>query len=84
MLDGMKTDNQTMMDTYHKYAEYLTRDIFEENIHPHLLAAILLKIALQVYRTSFNDEQFNLIVDKISEDRDRVEPFPAPTVEDMN
>lgn len=85
MLDDKKTDEQTMNNAYDKYVELFARDVVEENVHPHLLAAILLKIALQVYRTSFDDEQFNLLVDKIVEDRDLILPFPVPVAaETMN
>ncbi len=42
---------------------------------PSVVAGVYIAQALRLYRTVLNDEEFNRMVDKISDDRDRIRPL---------
>ena len=42
---------------------------------PSVVAGVYIAQALRLYRTVLNDEEFNRMVDKISDDRDNIRPL---------
>ena len=50
----------------------LTQKFAEEGINPFACAAIMAKLALMIYKTSLSAEEYNLMVDSISDSRDRI------------
>jgi len=42
---------------------------------PSLVAGVYIAQALRLYKTVLNDDEFNRMVDKISDDRDNIRPL---------
>jgi len=49
--------------------------IFNLNVEPHMIAGIFASIALRIYKTSLTPEEFESMVDVISESRDKILPL---------
>ena len=67
----MDDDNAELMmlaDRFYK----LTSDLVVEGHKPFAIAAVHVMIALQIYKTSLSNEEYNLMVDSISANRDKV------------
>lgn len=45
------------------------------NVEPHMIAGILASTALRIYKTYLNPEEFESMVDVISESRDKILPL---------
>ena len=50
----------------------ITGEIIAEGTQPFAIAAVLTMVALQIYKTSLSADDYNKMVDSISEDRDRI------------
>ncbi len=51
-------------------------DKIKEGEKPFAIAAVFIMIALQIYKTSLSEEEYNLMVDSISENRDNIKSLP--------
>lgn len=51
-------------------------DKIKEGEKPFAIAAVFIMIALQIYKTSLSEEEYNLMVDSISENRDKIKSLP--------
>lgn len=59
--------------------DYAT-ELVEGGENPLAVAAIFTLIALQIYKTSMNDDDYNAMLDTISDSRDRVKKFGDTSV----
>lgn len=59
----------------------LTNDLVAEGYKPFAVAAVHVMIALQMYKTALSDEEYNLMVDSISDNRDQIKSL-APLAAD--
>ena len=53
----------------------LTRKFAEEGINPFACAAIMTKLAFMIYKTSLNAEDYNSMINEISDNRDKIKSF---------
>lgn len=53
----------------------LSNRFMAEGFSPFACAAIMTKLACMIYKSSLGPEEFNLMMDSISESRDRVKSF---------
>jgi len=70
-MSSIKTTDDEMIALEISYGE-LTRRFAEEGINPFACAAVMVKLALMIYKTSLNDEEYNLMVDSISDSRNHI------------
>jgi len=50
-----------------------TEKLIEEGNTPFAVAAVYIMVAMQIYRTSLSEDEYNSMVDTISEARDKVQ-----------
>ncbi len=53
----------------------LTRKFAEQGISPFACAAIMTKIAFMIYKTSLNAEDYDAMINTISDNRDEIKSF---------
>lgn len=53
----------------------ITEELVAEGNSPFAVAAVHVMIALQIYKTSLSEEEYNLMVDSISISRDKIKPL---------
>jgi len=77
----MKTEENQMLemyeDLYKVMGSWLTKDA-----EPLAVGAVLMATALRVYRTSLNDDDYDQMMNYLSDTRDNIEKFPTP--EELN
>ena len=54
----------------------LAGDMIAEGQKPFAVAAVFTMVALQIYKTSLSAEDYNMMVDSISESRDKIQTLP--------
>jgi len=59
-------------DLYAMIARWL-----QENNQPLAIGAVLMASALRLYRTALNEEDYNLMMDYLSDTRDKIQRFPT-------
>lgn len=70
----IETNDDQMLALEISYMELTTR-FSEEGISPMACAAIMTKLALMMYKTSLGAEEYNLMVDSISDSRHLIKTF---------
>lgn len=53
----------------------LTSKFAEEGISPLASAAIMMKIAMMIYKSSLNEEDYNAMINTIADSRDMIKSF---------
>lgn len=53
----------------------LTNKFTQEGFSPYACAAIMTKIAFMIYKSSMSPEDYNLMIDSISDSRDQIRTF---------
>jgi hypothetical protein len=53
----------------------LTTSMLDKNISPYAMAAVMVKIALMIYKSSLNPEEYNSMVNSISDSRNEIKSF---------
>lgn len=61
----------------------LTNDLVAEGYKPFAVAAVHVMIALQMYKTALSDEEYNLMVDSISDNRDQIKSLAPLAVDSV-
>jgi hypothetical protein len=59
-------------------------ELVDKGYKPFAIAAMFTIVALQIYKSSLSTEEYNLMVDMISKNRDRVQTLPANAVESLH
>lgn len=67
------TDNE-MLAIEVSFAE-LTNKFAQEGFSPYACAAVMTKIAFMIYKSSMSAEDYNIMIDEISNNRDRIRTF---------
>jgi hypothetical protein len=78
----MEDDTAELMmlaDRFYK----LTSDLVVEGHKPFAIAAVHVMIALQIYKTSLSREDYNQMVDSISDNRDKIRAL-SDVVQDLS
>lgn len=75
----MIPSDEQLQDLYDDYLEFTSQMITEATAMS--VAAIMLAQALSIYRTALNDEEYNMMMDSISDSRDQVKPFEGPVLQ---
>lgn len=75
----MNTDDENMqkmeqLDSYFMNQMALLSEM-PEGYTPHMIAAIMQKIAMQVYRTTLSDDDYQKFMDYVYENRNRIQKF---------
>jgi hypothetical protein len=73
-MSTIKSTDDELMAIEISYGE-LTRKFAEEGISPLACAAIMIKLAFMIYKTSLNAEEYNLMINEISDSRDKIKSF---------
>ena len=78
-MDIDKTDQMLKMydDLYSVMGNWLKQD--NESL---AVAAVLMATALRIYRTSLSDDDYDQMMDYLSDTRENIEKFPTP--EELN
>lgn len=50
----------------------LTNRLIQEGFNPYSCAAVMTKIAFTMYKSSLNEQEYNDMIDSISESRDKI------------
>ena len=75
--DKVKQMTQMYDDLYRMMGSWLSQD--NESL---AVAAVLMATALRVYRTSLSDDDYDQMMNYLSDTRDNIEKFPTP--EELN
>lgn len=68
-----------MEELYEKYLAFT--DLMLGEYDAMYVAAIMMAQALSIYRTGMDERSYNLMVDSISDNRDKVQTFKANTMQ---
>lgn len=70
----VNTSDEELMAMEISYAE-LTHKFVEEGFNQYACAASMVKLAFMIYKSSLNAEEYNLMIDSISDSRDKIKSF---------
>ena len=73
-MSTIKTTDEELMAMEVSFTE-LTNRFIQEDFSPYACAAVMTKLALMIYKSSMDVEEYNLMVDSISESRDHIKKF---------
>ena len=73
-MSTINTSDEEMMALEVSYM-MLTNKLVDENFSPMACAAIMTKLAMMLYKSTLNPEEYNVMVDTISDSRDLVREF---------
>ncbi len=73
-MSKITTSDDELLAIEISYGE-LTRKFAEEGINPFACAAIMTKLAFMIYKTSLNAEDYNTMINEISDNRDKIKSF---------
>ena len=51
-------------------------EMVDKGYTPYAIAAMFTLVAMQIYKSSMTDQEYNLMIDMISKNRDRVPTLP--------
>jgi len=71
---NIKTTDEELMAMEISFAN-LTSKFTDDGFNPYACAAVMTKLALMIYKTSMDNEEYNLMVDSISNSRDQIKSF---------
>lgn len=67
-------DDSRMEDLYYTLVK-VTSELANAGYSSMEIGAVMTRVALQIYKTSLNERDFNQMVDLISSSRDQIEKF---------
>ncbi len=73
-MSKINTSDDELLSIEISYGE-LTRKFAEEGINPFACAAVMTKLAFMIYKTSLNAEDYNSMINAISDSRDEIKSF---------
>ncbi len=71
--------NKRLDDLYQK--QWALTSVMLEDYRPMEVAGVMIAQALRIYKTMLSDDDFNKLVDSISNSRDKVEKFEGPIIQ---
>lgn len=75
-----KTTDNELMAIQMSYTE-LTKRFLDEGFDEFACAAIMTKLALMIYKSALNEEEYNLMIDEISASRNHIKSFQESDAE---
>ena len=79
MNTNINNDSNNIEEVYQKF--WTLAGEMLENHAPEAIAGVMVAQALTIYKTVLPPEDFNLIVDAISESRDRIKRLEEPVLQ---
>lgn len=73
-MSSINTSEDDMLALEMSYME-LTNKFIDSGISPMASAAVMAKISFMIYKTSLNAEDYNSMIDTISDSRDLIKSF---------
>jgi hypothetical protein len=73
-MSKITTSDDELLAIEISYGE-LTRKFAEEGINPFACAAVMTKLAFMIYKTSLNAEDYNSMINAISDSRNEIKSF---------
>jgi len=73
-MSTIQTTDEELLAMEISYTQ-LTSKFTEEGFSPYACAASMVKLAFMIYKTSMNAEEYNLMIDSISDSRDQIKSF---------
>jgi hypothetical protein len=73
-MSKITTSDDELLAIEMSYGE-LTRRFAEEGINPFACAAVMTKLAFMIYKTSLNAEDYDTMINEISDNRDKIKSF---------
>jgi len=73
-MSKIETSDEELMAMEISYA-HLTHKFVEEGFSQYACAASMIKLAFMIYKSSLNPEDYNSMIDSISDSRDRIKSF---------
>lgn len=73
-MSTIKTSDEELMAVEASFME-LSNRFMAEGFSPFACAAIMAKLACMIYKSSLGPEEYNLMIDSISDNRHRVKSF---------
>jgi hypothetical protein len=70
----IETNDNELLAMEISYAE-LTHKFIEEGFNQYACAASMIKLAFMIYKSTMSAEDYDLMVDSISDSRDRIKSF---------
>ena len=70
----IETSDEELMAMEISYAN-LTHKFVEEGFSQYACAASMVKLAFMIYKSSLNAEEYNAMINSISDSRDRIKSF---------
>ena len=70
----VNTSDDQMLALEVSFAE-LTNKFVQEGFDPYACAAVMTKIAFMIYKSSMSAEDYNFMIDEISNSRDHIKTF---------
>lgn len=70
----VNTSDEELMAMEISYAE-LTHKFVEDGFNQYACAASMIKLAFMIYKSSLDAEEYNLMIDSISDSRDKIKSF---------
>lgn len=71
--------NKRLDELYQK--QWAITSVMLEDYRPMEVAGVMIAQALRIYKTAMTDEDFNKLVDSISNGRDKVQKFEGPIIQ---
>ncbi len=73
-MSTVNTSDEELMGLEASYL-MLTHKLVDENFSPMACAAVMTKLAMMIYKSALDPEEYNAMVDTISDSRDLVKTF---------
>jgi hypothetical protein len=73
-MSTIQTTDEEMLAMEISFTE-LTNRFTKEGFSPYACAAVMTKLAFMIYKTSMSAEDYNLMIDSISDSRDQIKSF---------
>ena len=70
----IQTSDEEMLALEISFAE-LTNKFAQEGFSPYACAAVMTKIAFMIYKSSMSPEDYDLMIDSISDSRNKIRTF---------
>lgn len=70
----IETSDEELMAMEISYVS-LTQKFVEDGFNRYACAASMIKLAFMIYKSSMSEEDYNLMIDSISDNRDKIKSF---------
>jgi len=73
-MPSIETTDEEMMAMEISFANLVSK-FAEEGFSPYACAAVMTKLSFMIYKSSMSSEDYNMMIDEISNSRDRIKSF---------